>query len=120
VSDGFADGGRAIAGSWGEFIARDTLCASPESALVSQEADMRILTRFNGLALGVALLGAPIVAQAQIAFPQNGCKATPSELEANKKVAIEFFRPGITGPERVALADPSYKQHNPAFLKGGK
>ena len=30
---------------------------------------------------------------------------------------MEFFRPGA---ERVALADPSYKQHNPAFVKGGR
>jgi predicted SnoaL-like aldol condensation-catalyzing enzyme len=27
---------------------------------------------------------------------------------------MEFFRPGA---DRVALADPSYKQHNPAFKK---
>ena len=33
---------------------------------------------------------------------------------------MEFFRPGITGPDRVALADPSYKQHNPAFVKGAR
>ena len=46
-----------------------------------------------------------------------GCTATPAQLEANKKVAMEFFRPGA---DRVALADPSYKQHNPAFVKGGR
>ena len=32
-----------------------------------------------------------------------------------KKVAMQFFR--VTGDERVALADPSYKQHNPAFKR---
>ena len=47
-------------------------------------------------------------------FPSAGCSATPAQLEANKKVALEFFRPG---GDRLALADPSYKQHNPAFKK---
>ena len=49
--------------------------------------------------------------------PQAGCTATPAQLEANKKVAMAFFAPDA---DRVALADPSYKQHNPAFVKGGK
>ena len=49
--------------------------------------------------------------------PAAGCTATPAQLEANKKVAMEFFRPGA---DRVALADPTYKQHNPAFVKGGR
>jgi predicted SnoaL-like aldol condensation-catalyzing enzyme len=52
---------------------------------------------------------------AQQANPTPGCAATPAQLEANKKVALEFFR--TTGEARVALADPSYKQHNPAFKK---
>jgi predicted SnoaL-like aldol condensation-catalyzing enzyme len=52
---------------------------------------------------------------AQQANPTPGCTATPAQLEANKKVAMEFFR--TTGEARVALADPSYKQHNPAFKK---
>jgi len=61
---------------------------------------------------------ASLVAQQPPAVPTNptpDCKATPAELEANKKVALEFFR--TTGAARVALADPSYKQHNPAFKK---
>jgi predicted SnoaL-like aldol condensation-catalyzing enzyme len=52
---------------------------------------------------------------AQQANPTPGCTATPAQLEANKKVAMEFFR--TTGEARIALADPSYKQHNPAFKK---
>jgi len=48
------------------------------------------------------------------ANPTPGCSATPAQLEANKKVALEFFRPGA---DRLALADPTYKQHNPAFKK---
>jgi predicted SnoaL-like aldol condensation-catalyzing enzyme len=52
---------------------------------------------------------------AQQANPAPGCTATAAQLEANKKVAMEFFR--TTGDARVALADPSYKQHNPAFKK---
>ena len=50
------------------------------------------------------------------ANPSPGCKATPAELDANKKVALMFFQ--TQGDARVALADPSYKQHNPAFVKG--
>ena len=71
-----------------------------------------------GLAF-VSLVASLAVAQqappAQQANPTPGCTATPAQLEANKKVAIEFFR--TTGAARVALADPSYKQHNPAFKK---
>jgi predicted SnoaL-like aldol condensation-catalyzing enzyme len=48
------------------------------------------------------------------ANPAAGCTATPAELAANRKVAMEFFAPGA---DRVALADPTYKQHNPAFKK---
>jgi len=54
-------------------------------------------------------------APAQAANPAAGCTATPAQIEANKKVAMEFFR--TTGADRVALADPTYKQHNPAFKK---
>ena len=52
---------------------------------------------------------------AQQSNPTPGCTATPAQLEANKKVAIEFFR--TAGEARVALADPGYKQHNPQFKK---
>ena len=55
--------------------------------------------------------------QARVMHPEAGCTATPAQIEANKKVAMAFFAPGA---DRVALADPSYKQHNPAFIKGGR
>ena len=63
----------------------------------------------------VLVLAAPVHAQTPVMPP--GCTATSAQLEANKKVAMEFFRPGA---DRVALADTSYKQHNPAFVKGGR
>ncbi|HEV8397527.1 MAG TPA: hypothetical protein VGQ37_24750 [Vicinamibacterales bacterium] len=69
------------------------------------------------IVVSAALVLTPVVLPAQTVAPQPGCKATAAELEANKKVAIEFFR---TGADRVALADPTYKQHNPAFVKGGR
>jgi len=78
---------------------------------------MRTLKVLVGLVAGV-ILASP--ASAQVMFPTAGCTATPAQLEANKKVAMEFFRPGISGAERVALADTTYKQHNPAFVKGGR
>ena len=49
------------------------------------------------------------------ANPAPGCTATPQQLAADKRVAMEFFR--TTGEARVALTDPTYKQHNPAFKK---
>jgi predicted SnoaL-like aldol condensation-catalyzing enzyme len=69
--------------------------------------------------LAVALLGS-VTASAQTpalvqANPTPGCTATQAQLAANKKVVIEFFR--TRGEARVALADPNYKQHNPAFKK---
>ena len=73
------------------------------------------------MGLGIAAIVAPAAARAQQAPPAQqanpapGCKATPAELEANRKVAMDFFR--LSGEARVALADPSYKQHNPAFKK---
>ncbi len=67
------------------------------------------------VAVTLVLLASPALAQTPVLTP--GCTATPAQLEANKKVAMEFFRPGA---DRVALADPSYKQHNPAFVKGGR
>jgi predicted SnoaL-like aldol condensation-catalyzing enzyme len=66
------------------------------------------------LAAAISLLLTGAAALAQQANPAPGCTATPAQLEANKKVALEFFRPGA---DRLALADPSYKQHNPAFKK---
>src|SRR5271156_5323401 len=66
---------------------------------------------FACLATGAAVAQQPAVQ----ANPTPGCTATPAQLEANRAVAMEFFR--TTGADRVALADPSYKQHNPAFKK---
>jgi predicted SnoaL-like aldol condensation-catalyzing enzyme len=73
--------------------------------------------------LVLTLVALPAIAQqppppANAANPAQGCTATPQQLEANKKVAMQFFR--VQGDERVALADPSYKQHNPAFKKRGE
>jgi len=68
------------------------------------------------VAAGVVLSAGHVFAQGVVA-PAAGCAATPAQLEANKKAAMAFFAPNA---DRVALADPTYKQHNPAFLKGGK
>ena len=77
---------------------------------------MRTLT-IASTVVGVILSTGSSFAQGQVIFPQAGCTATPAQLEANKKVAMAFFAPNA---DRVSLADPTYKQHNPAFLKGGK
>jgi predicted SnoaL-like aldol condensation-catalyzing enzyme len=71
----------------------------------------------------IALVASRLLAQqppppAQQSNPAPGCKVSAKELEENRKVAMEFFR--TTGEGRVALADPSYKQHNPQFKKRGQ
>lgn len=71
-----------------------------------------MIVALAAFATGAAHAQQPPAVQAN---PTPGCKATPAQLEANKKVAMEFFR--TRGEARVALADPSYKQHNPAFKK---
>jgi predicted SnoaL-like aldol condensation-catalyzing enzyme len=77
---------------------------------------------FSGsVVVGLTLLAtAAFAQQPAIANPTPGCKATPAEIESVRQAGIAFSRPGATGAERVALADPSYKQHNPAFVKGGR
>jgi predicted SnoaL-like aldol condensation-catalyzing enzyme len=76
---------------------------------------MAVTNATAGLAAAILLTATSAFAQQPALAP--GCSATPAQLEANKKVAMEFFRPGV---DRVALADPTYKQHNPAFIKGGR
>jgi predicted SnoaL-like aldol condensation-catalyzing enzyme len=78
---------------------------------------MRTSTITASMVMGVVLSAGPSFAQGQVQAPQAGCSATPAQLEANKKVAMAFFAPNA---DRVSLADTSYKQHNPAFLKGGR
>jgi len=71
----------------------------------------------TALLIGAALSVAPVFAQAPPAVQANptvGCSATPAEMAANKKVVLAFFDPT---QDRIALADPSYKQHNPAVKK---
>src|SRR5262252_1626551 len=73
------------------------------------------------ITLVLLFVAAPVFGQAPApppavqANPTPGCTASAAQLEANKKVAMDFFR--TAGEARVALADPSYKQHNPAFKK---
>ena len=76
-----------------------------------------IETTIIGLALVAAAAHASAQQPARVAFPAAGCTATPAQLEANKKAATAFFRPGITPDERATLLDPGYIQHNPAFKK---
>jgi predicted SnoaL-like aldol condensation-catalyzing enzyme len=63
------------------------------------------------------LLLVPLVAAAAPPRPEAGCKSDPKTIAINKKAVIEFFRPGITTDERIALLDPAYIQHNPVYVK---
>src|SRR6185436_16946805 len=49
------------------------------------------------------------------ANPSQHCTLTPAQIAAGRNVVLTFFT--TTGDARVALADPTYKQHNPAFKK---
>lgn len=66
--------------------------------------------------LGASL---PTMAQVQEMPIPHGCSLTPSELQTEKKAVMDFYRPGITLRELIALIDPSYIQHNPLALKLG-
>jgi predicted SnoaL-like aldol condensation-catalyzing enzyme len=69
--------------------------------------------------LGALVIAAPAMAQQQpIVNPTPGCTATPAQIAEVRKAGIAFTT--SQGAERVALADPSYKQHNPAFVKGAR
>jgi predicted SnoaL-like aldol condensation-catalyzing enzyme len=59
----------------------------------------------------------PVVWPPANAVPVSGCTATAVQIAENKSVASEFFRPGITPAERLALVDPGYVQHNPVFRR---
>jgi len=50
----------------------------------------------------------------QIANPTQNCTLTPAQIAENRKAVLAFFQPGV---DRLTLADPSYKQHNPVFKK---
>jgi len=74
------------------------------------------IASLTGIALGF-LSVAPAIAQ-QLptpASPAPGCTSTPAQLAETKKVALNFAV--LTGEPKVALADPTYIQHNPAQHK---
>jgi len=82
---------------------------------------MRTITTTLKVLLGLLIVATPAAAQQAplpITNPTPGCTATPAQIEEVRKAGIAFTR--SQGAERVALADPSYKQHNPAFIKGAR
>lgn len=74
-----------------------------------------MIQRAFGVALSLTLLAAaPVLAQPAA---RPACTLTPAQIEANRQAGMAFFKPGITGADRIALLDPSYVQHNPVFKK---
>ncbi|MGB7219877.1 MAG: hypothetical protein WBD07_13850, partial [Vicinamibacterales bacterium] len=49
-----------------------------------------------------------------IGNPTQPCSLTPAQIAEGRKVALQFFDPSV---DRLSIADPTYKQHNPAFKK---
>lgn len=81
---------------------------------MKSEAVSLIFIAVFGLGFGASL---PAMARAEEAPMPHGCSTTPAELQAEKKVVLNFYQPGITLRELIALIDPSYIQHNPLVLK---
>ena len=85
---------------------------------------MRTITFTFGVMFGLLIVAAPAMAQQQpparqpIVNPTPGCTATKEQLEQVRQAGIAFTF--SQGAARVALADPTYKQHNPAFVKGAR
>lgn len=79
---------------------------------------MRTITTTLGLFVGLLAFAGSASAQQPTLFPTPGCTATPAQMEEVRKAGIAFTT--SQGAARVALADPSYKQHNPAFVKGAR
>jgi predicted SnoaL-like aldol condensation-catalyzing enzyme len=65
----------------------------------------------------VALSASSALAQTRDAGPMTPCTLTPAQIAEGRQVALQFFAPGV---DRLAITDPSYKQHNPAFVKGAR
>jgi predicted SnoaL-like aldol condensation-catalyzing enzyme len=65
----------------------------------------------------VTFTAAPVAAQTRDMGPMSPCTLTPQQIAEGRAVALQFFAPGV---DRVAIADPTYKQHNPAFVKGAR
>jgi len=94
-----------------------------EELELKQQQEERLMYTKNVAMMGFAfavLVAATAAAQQPApppvpANPTQNCTLSPAEIAANRKVALAFF--GAQGDDRVALADPSYKQHNPQFKK---
>jgi|GEM_PF-3566921 predicted SnoaL-like aldol condensation-catalyzing enzyme len=61
--------------------------------------------------LAVGLLGC------SVAISNRSGDTNSSQEQANKQVALDFYRPGITTAERDAMIHDGYVQHNPAAVK---
>jgi predicted SnoaL-like aldol condensation-catalyzing enzyme len=73
---------------------------------------------FAGFALLLLSSATAVAQQVQIpvpASPAPGCSNTPAQLAETKKVALTFAV--LTGEPKIALADPTYIQHNPVQHK---
>lgn len=77
-------------------------------------------TLWIGFVVAAFMAGASWAQQAPPATPRvaanpaPNCTATPAQLEANRQIMLN-----PTG-DAVSHTDPSYKQHNPAFIKGAR
>ena len=54
------------------------------------------------------------------AAPQRSLPVAPPHPRSSRPTRKSRWSSFVPAAERVALADPSYKQHNPAFVKGGR
>lgn len=73
-----------------------------------------ISTALLALGLGTSSM---MTAQSHESPMPSGCSATAAELQDERNLVLDFYRPGITLRQMIALIDPSYVQHNPLALK---
>lgn len=79
---------------------------------------MRKVMLMAVLPLGAVVAAAPAIAEQQT-YLTPGCKATPAQMEQARKTVIAFDR-ATSFEARLALIDPSYKQHNPGIAKAAR
>ena len=70
----------------------------------------------------VTVLTVPVIAQQAFAptAPGTGRQYTAAEQQAMIRQVMEFYRPGITPEERIALIHADYQQHNQTYVKYAK
>jgi hypothetical protein len=88
---------------------------SPEEVLMMSQCSSKSKAALAAMLLISAAMAAQDKTPPAQANPTPGCSAKPEQIEANRKLVLDFFR--LSGEARIALLDPAYKQHNPVAVR---